>query len=365
LITGSTGYFGSLLTCRLLASGADCWCLVRAADERAAASRLMLALRQWQHAAALPQGRLKIVRGDVTYPDLGLSRRDYAAIAGQVTSIFHGAAIVNGSFPPAALERANVEGTARVAELARRSGAWLGYFSSSAVTREINPGDGAPAGPAPTDLAAASGYAQTKWLAEQWIVAARADGVRADIFRLGALAGDRTAGLPNPRDYRWLVLCNVIDLRAAPFVDVAFDWLAVDAACDGVLRLWQRERSGPGSLWHLQSSPPVPWLEVFSWLRRLGYPVDMMDAPNWYASLAARAAAGDRRAAMLTAMPPMAVKAPDCPPLQPSATARPPLDGIELPPFTLDDLRRMLAHHPGGQRAPAGGMAGLSTRDAR
>jgi len=55
--------------------------------------------------------RLRLVNGDITIPNLGMDPADYHRLTGEVTTIFHSAALLDFMAPWEALQKTNIEGT--------------------------------------------------------------------------------------------------------------------------------------------------------------------------------------------------------------------------------------------------------------
>ncbi|MFE0808526.1 SDR family oxidoreductase [Streptomyces sp. NPDC058848] len=121
VITGTTGFLGSHLLLRLLRGGHRVTALVRQ-DPPAARSRLARALT----AAGAGQDDLvaladvRLIRGDVSRPLLGLADDAHRALAAEAEEIWHCAAGIDLQAPLAALSPVNVDGTGHVLELAER-----------------------------------------------------------------------------------------------------------------------------------------------------------------------------------------------------------------------------------------------------
>jgi long-chain acyl-CoA synthetase len=97
---------------------------VRARDRADGRARLARVLRQVFGARASEyERRVTALPGDVTLPRLGLSEREHDRLAGRVDEVVHCAASVAFTLPAAQARAINVEGTARVQELARRAAA--------------------------------------------------------------------------------------------------------------------------------------------------------------------------------------------------------------------------------------------------
>jgi thioester reductase-like protein len=114
LLTGATGFVGMAVLARLLAAGHEVHCLVRAADDAEADSRLRAVLARVQ---APESGRAVAIAGDLTAPRLGLGDR-HDELAARVGTVIHSAASVAFDLPIEEARAINVEGTQRVLDFA-------------------------------------------------------------------------------------------------------------------------------------------------------------------------------------------------------------------------------------------------------
>ncbi|MGD7297595.1 thioester reductase domain-containing protein [Ralstonia pseudosolanacearum] len=186
LLTGATGFFGPFLLHALLRQTArDVMVLVRARDPEHAMERIDDALRRAYLPSPAPRTRVRAVCGDLALPRFGLADEAWDRLAAETAEVFHNGACVNYVMTYDAMRPANVEGTRSVLRLARHGGArrtvhlvsstFIFGWSARGVLLE-------------TDCNAAMqaldfGYAQTKWVAEQMAMAARADGLDVRIYR--------------------------------------------------------------------------------------------------------------------------------------------------------------------------------------
>jgi nucleoside-diphosphate-sugar epimerase len=191
LMTGFPGFLGSALLPRLLArrSGTRAVCLVQSRHLLTARARLL----EIENDAPHVRGRVDLVEGDITVPGLGLSVEAHDWL-GDVTEVWHLAAVYDLTVDEAVARRVNVDGTARVLDLCRSLPALrhLQYVSTCYVSGSY---DGAF-----TEEMLDEGqtflnhYESTKFEAELLVRKAMADGVPATVYRPGIVVGDSTTG---------------------------------------------------------------------------------------------------------------------------------------------------------------------------
>ncbi|MFI7503316.1 SDR family oxidoreductase [Streptomyces sp. NPDC049687] len=303
LVTGATGFFGAALVAALLERSADeVVCLVRAPDEERARKRLLTHLDRHVPQVRGQFGRLTALAGDVTDEHLGLSGAALTALTARIGRIFHAAADVNGSLPYAALRAGNVRATLHLCDLAARSGADLHHISTTAARTDA--ADGIPLEHLP------SGYARSKWMAEQAVAAYRRSlpAARVLIHQLGALSAHTASGVSNPADFRWLFLRACLDLRAAPLMEGGLCWLPVDCAAAAVAAVAlapDADAAGLPDPLPVTATGAVPWHDVFSWLRQDGHRLGVVSPDGWWRRLDARLRTGqDEHLLALAALAP-------------------------------------------------------------
>lgn len=118
LVTGGTGLLGSWLICALLKSRRyhRVYAIVRGSSTSVAEARVRSLLKIIPHGLTARECRkLTVLRGDVSWPNLGLDLGDLR----NVSDIFHTAAIADFNSTLAKIRPTNVIGTRRVFEMAR------------------------------------------------------------------------------------------------------------------------------------------------------------------------------------------------------------------------------------------------------
>jgi len=247
LITGATGFVGMEVLARYLERGRRrVVTLVRARDQAQAQERVDGVIENLFGAdAGRYANRVTAVPGELTAPRLGLTPRQFDALAEEVTTLVHSAASVSFALPLGEAREINVDGTRRMLEFAERTaqrGRGLERYGHISTAYVAGTHDGRFC---ETDLDVGQGfrnsYEQSKFEAEQ-LVRARGD-LPSTIMRPSIVVGDRRSG--------WTAAFNVLywPLRAfarglftavpgipsAPVDVVSVDYVAdaIHALCEG------------------------------------------------------------------------------------------------------------------------------------
>jgi thioester reductase-like protein/NADP-dependent 3-hydroxy acid dehydrogenase YdfG len=180
VVTGGTGFIGRRVVSKLLETRPDdeVGVLVR----RASLSRFERLASDWGE-------RAKPVVGDLTEPELGLSRDAVTELAG-VEHVVHCGAIYDITMSEPAQRAANVDGTRSVIALARGLNATLHHVSSIAVAGDFR-GEYTEAD-FDVDQNLPTPYHRTKFEAEQLV--RTEPGLRYRTYRPGAVVGDSRTG---------------------------------------------------------------------------------------------------------------------------------------------------------------------------
>lgn len=190
LFTGFPGFLGSALLPRLLARdpAGTAVCLVQRRYADLASRRV----RELEAAHPDLGGRIRLVEGDLTLPDLGLESAH--EIGRQLDEIYHVAAVYDLEVSREVGVAVNVEGTRRVIDLARHCPSLqrLHYVSTCYVSGR-HPGTFSE-----TDLDVGQSfnnhYEETKYLAEIEVRMATEAGLPSTIYRPAIVVGDSDTG---------------------------------------------------------------------------------------------------------------------------------------------------------------------------
>jgi thioester reductase-like protein len=200
LLTGGTGFIGPFLMKSLLEqTRAKIYVLVRSSDDVQGRQRLRAAMESMGPCpAGLMQkfeARVIPICGDLGQPNLGLTEDVWGFLANEVDTVFHNGATVNYLFNYDRMRDANVLGTNEVLRLAFEGRPKnLNYVSTTfvfgwAVKSVLYETD------MNQDMELLDfGYSQSKWVAEQVVADARAQGLSVRIFRPALVSPSVTGG---------------------------------------------------------------------------------------------------------------------------------------------------------------------------
>lgn len=276
LLTGITGSIGSWIARKALLEGGKLLAVVRADSDAAANSRVKAALDVV--GAGDFFGNVQAMRGDICLDGLGLKSK--ISDAADISMIIHCAAVLEFGEDFAELSRqVNVEGTAKVLELAEKLRVPICHISTAYIAgertgtvyeNEIDAGQKFH-----------NTYEQTKCRAEilvrQW---SQRTGLDSFIFRPGIVVGDTEGGRIMNFDglYNLMRFFDNVggvvgkkEFRALGNPDVTKNFVPVDYVADAV---WHIVGHGSPGTYHITNPSPIRLSE----LRRIF--ADLFDLPG-------------------------------------------------------------------------------------
>ncbi len=310
-ITGATGFLGAYMLRDLLdLSSARMLCLVRAADQADGLRRIRANLEGYGLWRPGDEARVEALPGDLATPSFGLDAAGFAALAERADVVFHNGGQVNFLAPYESLEAANVGGTRDVLRLASSVRVKPVHLVSTLgvyLTEDQLDATVSERSPAPTPAGQHGGYNQSKWVAEQLALAARARGLPVALYRPARITGDSRDGTANLGDYfhSWIKGC--VQLGLAPRVDGdSFDMAPVDYVSRAIVQLALGAGPADGNF-HFLNPRRMSLDELLAGLRAAGHAVAPTDYPSWRtALLAATADSRDNALASFAALFPAA-----------------------------------------------------------
>ena len=268
LVTGATGFLGRRLVARLLARHrADDPVRILALTRESSVGRLAELASTWEGGE-----HVQPLVGDLTAPRLGLGAAKVRQLTGNVDHVVHLAAVYDMTADAATTEKANVDGTRAVVELANAVGArHLHHVSSIAVAGDY-------AGTFTEDMfdvgqPLTSPYHRTKYEAER-IVRDEAT-VPWRVYRPSVVVGDSRTGEMDKVDGPYYMFGALARMRMLPPVP----WVAPDLGDTnvvpvdyvvGALDYLLHQPGLDGRAFHLAHPRPQPVVGVLAAFCRAG-----------------------------------------------------------------------------------------------
>jgi thioester reductase-like protein len=262
-ITGFPGFIGRRLVRRLLADDPDARVVALVEP------RMMESARQ--AAAAIDEGRIELLAGDIAQPRLDLEDDEWERLRAEVRFVFHLAAIYNLAVPLAAAQRVNVGGTGNVLDLCLAADRLERFvYASTAYVAGRRRGVVYE-----HELALGQGfknhYESTKFQAEVW-VRELLDRVPAVILRPAIVVGDSRTGETEKFDGPYYLLRAIARAHAAGRAipqfgrsEAAFNVVPVDYVV-GAAAVAAGDAAMTGETLHLVDPNPLPTRRLLSLL---------------------------------------------------------------------------------------------------
>lgn len=227
LLTGATGYLGAHILRELLQKKVEVVCLVRDPEK-------LRSILQYYFPKDYEKMKYTTVIGDIEDEMLGIREEEYENLCSRIDAVIHTAANVHHTGHYADFERINVVGTQNVIRFCEKSGAFLHHTSTASVS-----GAGTVKQTDPqavfTENTLDVGqryqenvYIHSKYKAEEKVILARKNGLRANIYRIGNLTWRAADGVfqKNADDNGFLHRCRGI-MKVGAYCE-EFDVFPVD-----------------------------------------------------------------------------------------------------------------------------------------
>ncbi len=306
-LTGATGFLGAHLLADLMSQTTwEVHCLVRARDAVEGLAKIQRTLERYRIWRSEWTSRIVAIAGDLSQPFLGLSESAFCELGDRVDTIYHCGAEVNFIHPYDKLKAANVSGTLEVLRLAGTGHAkslhyvsTLSVFSGRPSGTELAEDDPLDADPPPR-----GGYAQSKWVAERLVQAARDRGLKVTIYRPGRITGHSRHGLAPSGDLVHCALAASSRLKALPDVPMDIEMTPVDVMSRVITRI-SLEPELHGTCYHVYNPAPLTIADLREGMRAAGIEARTVPLLQWAEMLRDLAAQpGESDAATVAAMLP-------------------------------------------------------------
>ncbi|WP_299411693.1 non-ribosomal peptide synthetase [Acaryochloris sp. IP29b_bin.148] len=292
LLTGATGFLGGYLLAELLdKTSAQIYCLVRAENEAQGAAKLKANLESYGLWDRESGKRIIPVLGDLAKPRLGLSSEQFQSLSTQVQVIYHNGAWVNFLADYQTLKAANVLGTQEVLRLActirTKPVHLVSTFSVFSVGDRKHKSILLETDVPRHGDQLQSGYAQSKWVAEQLACQARERGLPVAIYRPGRVTGHSQTGQGNTGDFITSFVKGCIQLGSiftSP-TDPLMDFTPVDYVSQALVHI-SLQPDALGQIFHLVNPAPMSVAHLQQWLiSDSGYDLQTLTYEIWHQQL--------------------------------------------------------------------------------
>jgi len=269
-VTGFPSILARRMIRRLVAEAPDTFVRFLALDKFAAdAAALVRELS--------PRGtrRLEPIEGDIAHMDMGLSGREWTALAAEVTEVHHIAAIHYLGVDRTTLEAVNVRGTREIVELCRTAPHLerLHFWSSAMVSGDRH------GLVREQDLDCGQGfhneYERTKMAAEK-VLRRLGVGLPYTVYRPSHIVGDSKTGEIDRFDGPYHIITGIlrapidVALPLPSRADLPLHLVPIDYVLDAAWAIGRRQDS-KGATVHLVDPHPLPAREVFSLVAKVAH----------------------------------------------------------------------------------------------
>ena len=285
-VTGFPGFLATRLVKRLASEAARFILLTQPAFITAARE----AVQQISRETGSPAENFRIVEGDITQPDLGLSPDELAQARRETATIFHLAAIYDLAVAQDVAARVNVEGTLNINEFAKTVERLRRYHYVSTCYVAGKRQGLIKENELHHDAGFRNHYEETKYLAELQVEALKAE-LPITIHRPAVVCGDSKTGETAKYDgiyylihylRRWpggLTLLNIGN------PNVCLNLVPVDYVIQAMVTL-AKEPGAIGAT--LQLADPAPLTTQANFFQGLAYAFNLSNAFNTQAIIAAK-----------------------------------------------------------------------------
>jgi len=298
LVTGATGFFGPFLLNSLLRETSHTFhVLTRATDPIHGMDRVRASLRRSRLLTPalenLLEQRVRIVCGDLARHNLGLKAEQWKHLSAQIQAVCHNAAAVNYVLGYDALRPHNVDGTRELLRFAATGCLKEFHLVSSTfifgwtVKDVLFEHDNNPE-MANLDF----GYAQSKWVAEQLVFAAKKQGLKIRVYRPSLISA--STGAVGSRDDIFVRMLAFI-LKHGIAVDALnqISLLPADIVADNIVALFKQTNAEP-TTFHVTVDDYYNMVDVAEILSRdYGYTFTYLAIPEFVAEMNRRSTKDD------------------------------------------------------------------------
>jgi amino acid adenylation domain-containing protein/thioester reductase-like protein len=288
-LTGATGILGTALLHKLLTqTPSDIYCLVRASRIEEGHAKIQNSLKRYGLYDQNLNHRIFPILGDLSQPYLGLRSCEFHRLTEKIDLIYHSGAWVNIAYPYSVLKASNVLGTQEVLRLASLIKTKPVHFistvdvyssleSESIITLKTEDSIG------PLNHLY-SGYAQSKYVSEQFVRTASKRGIPVSIYQPSNIFSNEKDSTSDPMSFVSLMIKGCIQMGIAPNLEAILNLVSADYVSQTILNL-SREEKSVGKVFKVVNSDPIEWQDLVEKINDFGYSIKLESYENWYSNL--------------------------------------------------------------------------------
>lgn len=253
LVTGATGFLGTQILRKLIGKNIEIMVLVRGKTYEKALNHLKRSWMEWPELLEVIGGKIKLIKGDLTKPCLGIERKVYDQLIKNLCYIINCAADLRLNASLDELRKINVQGTYHLIELAEKAHEDHGFgcFVHISTAYVAGKREGSISEEYLSDeYGFSSNYEESKYESE---LVVRSSKIPQAIIRPGMIVGDSKTGYIKTFNTIYILLRLYLNqkLRVVP-VDssLKINLIPVDYVAEAVDKITFDKRS-EGKTYHL------------------------------------------------------------------------------------------------------------------
>lgn len=298
LLAGATGYLGVHILANYLDNdNGTSYCLVRGKDENDSKNRLTELIKFYFGGKYLNFDRIKIIHADLFKDKFALSDAEYSSLLEKVDTVINCAASVKHYGSYKYFYEANVETVKRLIDFTRQANAKLIHTSTLSVSGNSfgDSFDGYISNEEKhfyeSDLYIGQPlenvYARSKFEAEKAVLDAMADGLQANIMRMGNLTNRYCDGM-----FQKIYNTNAFLQRIGGILELGLfpdylinetnyaEFTPIDEAAEAVMTI-VRHFSSENTVFHISSDKVVYFSKLIEIFNELGFDVKLINGSEF------------------------------------------------------------------------------------
>lgn len=290
LLTGATGYLGAHLLIDLLKRPevTEVSVLVRATSKEHGLERILEQLRYYEPSQPVEEllrnTSLRIILGDFTQPNLGVSSEDLMWLQTNVQALIHCGADVRHFGDAGHFKKTNIDSTAYLINFAKQCTEIRFHYVSTLGIQEDLASEGKWDDFLTKDSIldapdVESLYTNSKLASEKLLQQAHTEGLPVTIYRPGNISCQSTTGIfqkniDSNAVYR--MFKSFILLEKAPNVNFMMDFTMVDYASSLIANI-ALSNDTIGGMYNICNTTLISFKDVLQHFRKFGYTIELVD----------------------------------------------------------------------------------------